>query len=301
MPIFCSHRLPETAVTFFENSCRQVFSSEQLRILLSDYQEKMRGMRHLTKDLFLRGLLDQTDLKEITIRPVGKKLDGGSYTPFLRYVRGSANAFQVALSLRPRSYLSHASALQIHGVASSSDDIYVNKEQSPKPTRGDSGLTQESIDNAFSAAPRVSNYVFKYQKTRIHLLNGKHTGDYGVIEIANNSGIRCTSVERTLLDIAVRPAYAGGVRQVLKAYRELAAGIDINELVAAINHISHAYPYQQAVGFYLSHAGIDSDALALLRRIRTKFKFYLAHQMETFSCDEEWNVFYPKGLLKAQD
>ena len=47
------------------------------------------------------------------------------------------------------------------------------------------------------------------------------TNALGVIEIqgSEDETLKVTGIERTLIDIAVRPVYAGGVFEVLKAYK----------------------------------------------------------------------------------
>ena len=53
------------------------------------------------------------------------------------------------------------------------------------------------------------------------MLSGKHTNDLEVQKalLSNGAKVRVTSVERTFIDITVRPTYAGGVHQVLESYR----------------------------------------------------------------------------------
>ena len=71
----------------------------------------------------------------------------------------------------------------------------------------------------------MSQNVIDYEDVRICLINGMHTGQLGVIEeqvtydTAEPVRVRFTNIERTLIDMTVRPIYAGGVFEVLKAYR----------------------------------------------------------------------------------
>ena len=140
----------------------------------------------------------------------------------------------MALSVRPRSYLSHGTAISLHSLTDQvPKTIYVNQEQSPKPLPSGE-LTQSAIDRAFSNQQRRSGYVLEYEQWRIVLLSGKNTGNLGVVKIVGplHEQLDVTSVERTLIDIAVRPIYAGGVFQVLEAYRSARDRVSVNTLVA---------------------------------------------------------------------
>ena len=112
--------------------------------------------------------------------------------------------------------------------------IYVNKEQSVKPPPA-GGLTQHGLDRAFASAQRASTYVFQYEGYRFVLLNGKkNTNRLEVSQLRDPQGdyVDATKLERTLIDIAVRPAYAGGVFEVLKAYRAAKDRISVITLAA---------------------------------------------------------------------
>ncbi len=68
------------------------------------------------------------------------------------------------------------------------------------------------------------------------MLNGMHTGNLGVIKMSGPDGekLKITDVERTLIDITVRPEYAGGIHEVLKAYRLAKDKVSVNKLVAIL-------------------------------------------------------------------
>jgi len=106
----------------------------------------------------------------------------------------------------------------IHGLNENHKNIFINNEQSPKP-KSSSYLSQEGIDRAFQNQQRYSKLFYKYQDTRIALINGKHTGRLEVQQSHAPSGhaVDVTSLARTLIDITVRPGYSGGVPAVLQA------------------------------------------------------------------------------------
>ncbi len=107
----------------------------------------------------------------------------------------------------------------LHGLSDESKYIYLNSEQSEKPKNSNS-LVQETIDRAFQNQQRRSKLFYKYQSSTITLLNGKHTGiEVKAIKAPTGQDIEHTSLERTLIDNTVRPAYSGGVPRVLETYK----------------------------------------------------------------------------------
>jgi hypothetical protein len=182
--------------------------------------------------------------------------------------------------------------------------IYVNKEQSPKPDASTT-ISQDAIDLAFRNPPRVSNYVYKFNSERMVLISGKSTGGYGVVETQDKSGfpIRLTSVERTLVDIAVRPVYAGGIVSVLSAYRsalgtaaKALGSAPVEKIVHVIRKLGHAYPYHQVIGFYLQRAGLTDDQTSQLHAFGLNFNFYLANGMKEATLNPDWRLYIPRDL-----
>ena len=96
--------------------------------------------------------------------------------------------------------------------------------------------------------------------------------------------IRVTDIERTLIDVTVRPIYAGGVFEVLK-------------LAATLKKLDYIYPYHQAVGFYLERAGVYRESsISLLKKFGFKYDFYLMHQIKEKEYSKKWRLYFPKGL-----
>lgn len=175
--------------------------------------------------------------------------------------------------------------------------VYANQEQSPKPApRG--LLNQSSIDQAFRNHARTSQYVFKYRRSRIVLLNGKNTDRLGVVDMLDAEGVMhpTTCLERTLIDVTVRPVYAGGVRSVAEAYRKARDRVSVELLLSILDQLKYVYPYHQAVGFYMERTGYSSEAIQLLRRKRSTYDFYLEHRTAKPAYDREWRIYYPTAL-----
>ena len=131
------------------------------------------------------------------------------------------SVYELACSIQKDAYLSHGTAAFLHGLTKQQPKtIYVNREQSIKPRLSSGDLTQEALNGTFSRKQRQSRYVLRYGRASITLLSGKNTSRFGVQKIQGQPGkeLQATDIERTLIEITVRPAYAGGVEQVLQCY-----------------------------------------------------------------------------------
>jgi hypothetical protein len=211
-----------------------------------------------------------------------------------RYFYKDPGIFELAVSLKAKSYISHYPALLLNDLTNQAPKaIYVTHELRQKPKRPVT-LTQEGIDSAFSKPQRRSGTELIYQDYKITLLEGKFTNRAGVIT-ANN--IAYTNLERTLIDATVRPNYSGGAFSVLEAYRNAVnKNVSVNKMAVLLNKIDFIYPYHQAVGFYLERAGYKGNLLDLLRRKPMDFRFYLDYDMVEKEYSSEWKIYYPKGM-----
>jgi hypothetical protein len=239
--------------------------------------------------------LEPRGLSKVTLRPPEGVGSGSALT---RYVWGPVSVYSVGLSMRPSAYLSHASAVFLHGLSNQiPKTVYVNKEQTAKPPPSQ-GLTQPGIDRAFANSQRSSTYIFTHDGYRFVLLSGKSTNRLEVSELKGPQGelVDTTKLERTLIDIAVRPAYAGGVFEVVKAYRAAKDRVSVNTLVATLKQLGYVYPYHQAVGFYLQRAGFEAVKLEKLKQLGLNFDFYLSHKMGPTAFSSEWRIHHPEGL-----
>ncbi|HXQ24962.1 MAG TPA: hypothetical protein VN822_01005, partial [Candidatus Acidoferrales bacterium] len=125
-----------------------------------------------------------------------------------------------------------------------------------------------------------------------------HTGRLEVELAKTPSGhdVHVTSLERTLIDITVRPVYSGGVSAVLQAFRAAKSRISVSKLVALLNKLDHTYPYHQSIGFYFKRAGYSETDQLLVRQDGIKFDFYVCHALKDPAFDPDWRVFFPKNL-----
>jgi len=214
-----------------------------------------------------------------------------------RYCWKSIDKFSLALCISPKAYLTHYSAIAHYGLTDQvPKNIYVTTEQSPKKNSGE--LTQEAIDRAFANEQRVSENKAETIDGYLYWLNGKHTKRAGVIKIENDGfPISITSIERTLIDSAVRPLYSGGVYEVLEAYKRAANHISVNKLAAILRKMDFIYPYHQVIGFYLERSGAYRTAqIDLFKRFAQMYDFYLTYNMQDKEYSNEWRLYYPRGF-----
>jgi hypothetical protein len=224
------------------------------------------------------------------------EFESPQYKPIVRYLRGKPSPYELAMSLRRDSFLCHRTALTLHGIEPPGTTIYVNKEQGSKPAP--EGITQEGINRAFKNAQRQSNYIFRYGGSRFVLISGKDTDKAGVVRSKGPQGeaIDTTDLERTLIDIVVRPAYAGGLKRVFSAYEEVVSRIDVDHMIGLLRKLDYAYPYHQSIGFLLHRAGCPERDCKKFKDFGVEFDFYLDYGLKRPAYDRNWRLFYPSHL-----
>jgi predicted transcriptional regulator of viral defense system len=277
---------------YFASHAEDVFDEADLENLLTEKFHEWNLPPSMMPYTFTQMLLTGCNLEKIHLR-------SRHYSSLVLYSwKGAATPFTVALSLQGnQSFFSHASAMWIHGLSENNKQIFLNKEQSPKQTRA-SSLSQESIDRAFQNQQRRSKMAYLYKGYTITLLNGKHTGraDIETTKAPTGQEVEVTSKERTLIDIAVRPAYSGGVAQILEAYKRARSQVSVQKMLKLLETFDYAYPYHQSIGFYLKRARYNHEDQQLLKTKEVKFNFYLSHALRNPAFDPEWKIYFPQSL-----
>lgn len=211
--------------------------------------------------------------------------------------RNTEDLFTICSGLKNNAYFSHYTAIFLHGLTLQIPKVlYLNLERAPSKTTTAGTLNQEGIDKAFSKEQRKASRYYSIPGTRIYTLSGKHTQRLGVIqEKSGDKNYAYTDLERTLIDSAIRPAYAGGVFEVLKAFQQSKDQLEVEKLCFYLTRLDYLYPYHQTLGFYLEKAGYGEEVLALFEEDK-EFDFYLTYNMRNPEFDARWRLFYPRGF-----
>jgi predicted transcriptional regulator of viral defense system len=277
---------------YFRDNADRCFSRSDLENLFLISNPARNLPANMTFRAFQEMLLTETKLQEFRLR-------SSDYPAIRRYSwEPKASPVSVANSIMNDNWFySHASAMWIHGLAKTHNHIFINKEQSQKPPNRNP-VSQEAIDRAFQIQQRPSRLVYKYRGTTITVLSGKHTGRIAVELTKTPSGqdVHVASLERTLIDITVRPGYSGDIPAVLRAFRLARGRTQVSKRTTLPDMFDYTYPYHQAIGFYLDRAGYsDADQQLALAKGR-QLDFYLGHGLKDPRFDRKWRIFFPAAL-----
>lgn len=276
-------------IEFFRNTANGAFRPDDLKQILAANKSSWCVAPSTSTKRFAEYLIQERVLEQAVLN--------FPYRHFLRYIKPECLNIDLAASLLSGAYLSHFSAVHVHDLSEQLPrTVYINIEQGMKGPSSE--LAQRRIDLAFSRPWRISNNVARFRDATFYLLNGKYTGNLGVIPARSSSGqiISVTDIERTLIDITVRPVYAGGVFEVLKAYKAALPRLELNRLINYLKQLDYTYPYHQAVGFFLERAGFSSERTRGLKEMGLEFDFYLTHEIKKKEYSKEWKLYYPSGF-----
>lgn len=269
----------------------RVLRQSEIGKLLETNRAFWRLATSTTLGLFIKYLLESTKLKKLSL-PLPHRAE-------TLYIWGEVSPFVVASNAKPGAYLCHYTAMHLHELTDQvPETVYANFEQRAL-LPSTSPPTQASIDAAFRRPQRLTTNICPLWDKRLCMVNGKHTGRLGVEEKKDAGGLSysITGIERTLIDIAVRPAYAGGVSEVLEAYRRAADRVSLNKLSATLKKMDFVYPYHQAIGFYLERSGAyEESRLELFRTQPFELDFYLTYAMQKPEYSSRWRLYFPAGL-----
>lgn len=247
----------------------------------------------------LRGIY-RNDIKEFLIKEnlliqEHIKFDD-AYSSHIYYLpETNVGIFDIAAVRSRSSYFSFYSALYIHNLTLQiPKQIYLTLERRSLE-KLNNFLSQENIDRVFSKPPRITTNKRIYKNFSINFINAQHQNNIGIIPFRDI--YRMSDLERTLIDISVRPFYSGGVTQVLEAFENAKDRLDPDKIFEYYSKMNYTYPYHQVIGFYLEKAGYGSRFYQnFLEFDKKELKFYLTYNILHREFSDKWNLYYPKGL-----
>lgn len=278
----------------------RVLRAQDTSQVFNQQREFWRLTKSTTLTSFVNFMLDKTSLKAVRFPFPNRDVSGFTW--------GDVPLLETLLGLVEGSYYSHYTAVRIHGLTEQlPKTIYLSHEKSsssvvskdrPEP------FAQKAIDTAFAQPPRVSKNEIELieEQVRVVHLEGAYQGGLGItageIHLASDhvQHLRYTGLERTLIDIAVRPFYAGGVFEVAKAFERSKGAVSVNTMAAMLQRMAFGYPYHQVIGYYLERAGYKESLVDLFHRQPMERDFYLTHGMGTTSYVSRWRLHVPQGF-----
>jgi len=280
-------RATKKITEYFNSVAHKVYTITELGKILLDQRKSWGLSSKITRRDFIEYMLLRTKLENHIFKFPN--------VVYQRFTWGPGSIYSIILSWKKMLHFTHYTATYLHNLVDRvPKSIFVTSEQSPK--RINYQLSQLSIDNAMTKQQRITRNVASYGRRDIHLLNGKHTENTGVIAAKTTGGVRMpvTDLERTLIDITVRPEYAGGPFDVLEAYKRAAKNVSCDRMVSYLNKINYVYPYHQSVGFYMETSkAYSSSQIETIRTINRDFDFYLTYNIPNVEYSERWKIFYP--------
>jgi predicted transcriptional regulator of viral defense system len=262
-----------------------VYSATELSEVIHDYSRAINTRLDSDPMDYIHHYIQQDLIQRIVLT--------GPQGEVTRYTLSSPSPLAVAMSLKSGAHFSHYTAAALHGLVPPDTTTYYIAFEVPSSHSKGGDLKQESMDAAFAKAQRQSHTVYTWEGVTFILLRSLETG---AKSIEKRADIRLTSPERTLLEMTMRPAYSGGARMILKAYKAALPQVSVKKLVALLKQAELTYPYHQSIGFYLTRAGYVGPELKQLARWPRPYRFYLDYQMNAPCFDPVWHVFYPQEL-----
>jgi hypothetical protein len=244
--------------------------------------KNVRGYKSKTRDF----------IKELLIKDFLSQEKLGEFDIYI-FKNKNIDIYDLASTRSRKSFFSFHTALSIHNlILNQPKQIYLTLER-PILIKSLSNLDQSKIDSAFNKPAKTTNNQRIYKNYSITLINGQHQNHIGVIPFRN---YKVSDIERTLIDICVRPFYSGGVSQVLSIFDKVKKHIDTEKLFEYYTNMNFIYPYHQIIGFYLDKTGYSKECYEKFLSLRTNFKFYITYNILHKSFSEKWNLYYPIGL-----
>lgn len=186
--------------------------------------------------------------------------------------------FEIAMALVKPAAISHGSALNYHGLTEqTSRRVFV--------------LTSaRSIPHVRRAKVKRKNKGFPVLDILYQFVQVKPEWFFGIEEVwVNESQIKMTDRERTLLDGIMAPNYCGDFAEVLHAFELGLPKLDLRRLI----QYAHKLPVAAAkrLGWILEQQGVPVADLAFLQKIPVKgYRLLDPTGPHQGKCDSKWMI-----------
>lgn len=278
---------------------RRAFSRKDLEQILLEKRKDWMLRGDYTKGAFIDDLVESGILKR-------KDLQFLRHNYQVLVKEGKNDIYEIVAKASDKGYFSHLSAMYLNGLTEQSPVVvYLSIEQPRSRKNYSDVLSQDDIDSAFEKEAKLSNAMAKIMLNRkrwtIYQLFGSIYDQNELMAHTEHPGIelKTTSLERTLIDITIRPEYSGGVEMVRDAFQNAQSRVSVNRMAEILKRMNTVYPYHQAIGFWLQISGNYSDAqLGIMKRMPQRHDFYLLHgvERENLSYSKTWRLYYPSYL-----
>jgi hypothetical protein len=267
---------------------KNVFSANEIGNQISDFARAINDPLDGDPEIYVQWMADKGLITTIDIQ--------GQNQIITRYhLPGEVTVFEIAASLQNNSYISHLAAAWHHGLVTEQPAIICISAEGTNRMSKNAELEQENIDQAFQKPQRKSGATLHWRNSTFLLLTALNAREEG---IEQKRYYQISNLERTLIDMVVRPAYSGGPETILKAFKKAISTFSITALLSLLEKLNYVYPYHQSIGFYLTMARYDNlVALDTLKKPGMPFTFYLDYEIKDPVYSDEWNLYFPAALL----
>jgi predicted transcriptional regulator of viral defense system len=165
--------------------------------------------------------------------------------------------FEIAMALVKPAAISHWSAFSHHGLT----------EQIPR--RVFVLTTARSVPRIRKAKPSKGEEGYRVGETVYQFVQTNPDRFFGIEEVwVNESRIRITDPERTLLDGLLAPRYCGDFAEVLHAFEVQAPKLDLDRIIDYALKLDNATA--KRLGWILQRLGIEASRLRPLQNVPVK-------------------------------
>lgn len=287
-----------------ETICRDIESFLSLPMASSEFSKSVRDIlaRHEVERAVEDDVWEKIKTLELKLRwNRAARITRRIYAP-----RRPLHPAEIAMAFYKDGYICFGTALywnEITGQVPS--HYYVARERKVKSQIAHSmEIDDYYLQDQFMKPPVETSSFATHEGYKFLLIDRNPTGNLGVISrkispTQQKIAIRYTNLERTLLDCAIFPNRAGGIKNVVECYLESKRRLSIDKMINYYKKLDLTYPYWQRIGLILEKTNTANKA----RKWRDSFGipqlgFYIDRMFKSnWKFDESWKVSFPPGLF----